>query len=306
MRFFNPPTELVAEVFATIPPHLGKSGQPSTWIESNHPGSKLGCFLEGPAFDRNGNLYVVDIPFGRIFRITPDAQVSVAAEYDGWPNGLAVHRDGRLFITDYRLGLMTCDPATGKVEPWITHARSEGFKGVNDLVFASNGDLYFTDQGQTGVHDQTGRVWRATPERRLECLIDNGPSPNGIALSPDESAVYVAMTRTNCMWHLPLRDGVPSKCGVFGYLPGMHGPDGLAMDAQGNLAVGHARAGIVWLMSPAGEFLYGIRAPDGGGRLTNMAYGGPEGRHLYITDSYRGTILRCELPVPGMKLYSHQ
>ena len=128
MRFFNPPTELVAEVFATIPAHLSKSGQPSTWIESNHPGSKLGCFLEGPAFDRAGNLYVVDIPFGRIFRITPDAQVSVAAEYDGWPNGLAVHKDGRLFITDYRLGVMTCDPATGKVEPWITHARSEGFK----------------------------------------------------------------------------------------------------------------------------------------------------------------------------------
>ena len=306
MRFFNPPTELVAEVFATIPAHLGRSGQPSTWIESNHPGSKLGCFLEGPAFDRAGNLYVVDIPFGRIFRITPDAQVSVAAEYDGWPNGLAVHKDGRLFITDYRLGVMTCDPATGKVEPWITHARSEGFKGVNDLVFASNGDLYFTDQGQTGVHDQTGRVWRATPDRKLECLIDNGPSPNGIALSPDESAVYVAMTRTNCMWHLPLRDGVPSKCGVFGYLPGMHGPDGLAVDAKGNLAVGHARVGIVWLMSPAGEFLYGIRAPDGGGRLTNMAYGGPDGRYLSITDSYRGTILRCELPVPGLKLYSHQ
>ena len=232
--------------------------------------------------------------------------MSVAAEYDGWPNGLAVHKDGRLFITDYRLGVMTCDPATGKVEPWITHARSEGFKGVNDLVFASNGDLYFTDQGQTGVHDQTGRVWRATPDRKLECLIDNGPSPNGIALSPDESAVYVAMTRTNCMWHLPLRDGVPSKCGVFGYLPGMHGPDGLAVDAKGNLAVGHARVGIVWLMSPAGEFLYGIRAPDGGGRLTNMAYGGPDGRYLYITDSYRGTILRCELPVPGLKLYSHQ
>ncbi|MBC7782118.1 MAG: SMP-30/gluconolactonase/LRE family protein [Proteobacteria bacterium] len=306
MRFFQPPTALVAEVFATIPDALRRTDQPSTWIDANHPGARLGCFLEGPAFDRDGNLYVVDIPFGRIFRITPDAEVSVAAEYDGWPNGLAIHRDGRIFIADYRFGVMVLDPASGRVEPWLAHARSEGFKGVNDLVFAGNGDLYFTDQGQTGVHDPSGRVWRASAERRLDCIIDNGPSPNGIALTPDDSALYVAMTRANCMWHLPLRDGAPSKGGVFAYLPGMHGPDGLAVDEAGNLAVGHARVGIVWLVSPMGEMLYAISAADGGGRLTNIAYGGPERRHLYITDSYRGTILRCELPVPGLTLYSHR
>jgi gluconolactonase len=305
MRFFTPPVELVAEVYATIPDSLRLADSPSTWIDANHPGSRLGCFLEGPAFDREGNLYMVDIPFGRIFRVDRRGTVDVAARYDGWPNGLAIRRDGQLVIADYRLGLMTCDPASGRVDPWITHARSEGFKGLNDLVFARNGDLYFTDQGQTGVQDPTGRVWRASPEGRLECLIANGPSPNGIALSPDESALYVAMTRANCMWHLPLREGVPSKGGVFASLPGMHGPDGLAMDEAGNLAVGHARVGIVWIISPMGEMLWAIRAPEGGGRLTNIAYGWPDRDHLYITDSYRGRVLRCRVPVPGLTLHSH-
>ena len=104
---------------------------------------------------------------------------------------------------------MAVDPQTRKVTPVITHAQSESFKGCNDLTFASNGDLYFTDQGQTGVHDPPGRVYRLTAAGRLELLIGNGPSPNGLALDPAEKALYVAMTRTNCMWHLPLRDDDP-------------------------------------------------------------------------------------------------
>lgn len=70
-----------------------------------------------------------------------------------------------------------------------------------------NGDLYFTDQGQTGVHDPTGRVYRYTRDGRLECLISNGPSPNGLVLDPDDKVLFVAMTRSNCMWHCPLKSG---------------------------------------------------------------------------------------------------
>lgn len=305
MSFYAPPPVITAEVFATVPDRLNKSGHPSTWIDANHPGSKLGSFLEGPAFDRAGNLYVVDIPFGRILRFSPSGECEVFTEYEGWPNGLAIHRDGRIFIADYRIGIMAVDPQTRKVTPVITHAQSESFKGCNDLTFASNGDLYFTDQGQTGVHDPTGRVYRLTAGGRLELLIGNGPSPNGLALDPAEKALYVAMTRTNCMWHLPLRDGNVSKAGVFGYLPGIHGPDGLAVDEAGNLAVCHARVGIVWLLSPLGEPLYRIQAGDGVSRLTNAAYGGPDRKTLYICDSYGGRILAAKLPVAGVKLFSH-
>ncbi|MGY4498450.1 sugar lactone lactonase YvrE [Bradyrhizobium sp. GM24.11] len=55
----------------------------------------MDCFIEEPSFDKSGNLYVVDIPFGRIFRISPDGIWSLIIEYDGWPNGLKIAPDGR-------------------------------------------------------------------------------------------------------------------------------------------------------------------------------------------------------------------
>jgi gluconolactonase len=306
VSFFDPPQRIEATIFASVPDHLRKKGAPSSWVDANHPGSKLDCFLEGPAFDRAGNLYMVDIPYGRILRMSPAGEFDVAAEYDGWPNGLAIHRDGRIFIADYRRGILTLDPATGRVEDFLTHCFSESFKGVNDLTFAKNGDLYFTDQGQTGIHDPTGRVYRYTTDGRLECLIANGPSPNGVVLDPGDKVMYVAMTRANCMWHCPLKPGGGvSKAGVFAQLPGIHGPDGLAMDEAGNLSAAHARPGIIWLFSPIGEPLYYVQSATRGSRMTNMAYGGADHRTLFITDSYQGAILAAKMPVAGKTLYSH-
>ncbi len=306
MGFFEPPQLIEAEVFASVPARLRRKGRPSTWIDANHPGSGLDCFLEGPAFDRDGNLYMVDIPYGRILRMSPRGEFDVAAEYDGWPNGLAIHRDGRIFIADYRHGIMVLDPKSGRVEPFLAHCFSESFKGVNDLTFAKNGDLYFTDQGQTGVHDPSGRVYRYTTDGRLECLIGNGPSPNGLVLDPDDKVLYVAMTRANCMWHCPLKPGGGvAKVGVFAQLPGIHGPDGLAMDEAGNLSAAHARPGIVWVFSSIGEPLYRVQAKTTGSRMTNIAYGGADRKTLFITESYSGAILAASMPVAGKVLFSH-
>ncbi|MEY4598448.1 MAG: hypothetical protein RLZZ445_1245 [Pseudomonadota bacterium] len=305
MSFFEPPRLIEADVFAAVPDRLRKGGAPSSWIDANHPGSKLDCFLEGPAFDRDGNLYMVDIPYGRILRMSPTGEFDVAAEYDGWPNGIAIHKDGSIFIADYRRGILRCDPKTGRVEDFLTHNQSEGFKGVNDLTFSRDGDLYFTDQGQTGIHDPTGRVYRHGADGRLDCLITNGPSPNGIVLDPQDKVMYVAMTRANCMWHCPLKGSGISKAGVFAVLPGIHGPDGLAMDEAGNLSAAHARPGIVWLFSPMGEPLARVQSRKPGNRMTNMAYGGVDCKTLYVVDSYRGEILRAPMPVAGKVLYSH-
>ncbi len=305
MSFFEPPRLIEADVFAAVPDRLRKGGAPSSWIDANHPGSRLDCFLEGPAFDRDGNLYMVDIPYGRILRMSPKGEFDVAAEYDGWPNGIAIHQDGSIFIADYRRGILRCDPKTGRVEDFLTHNQSEGFKGVNDLTFARNGDLYFTDQGQTGIHDPTGRVYRHGADGRLDCLISNGPSPNGVVLDPQDKVLYVAMTRANCMWHCPLKGGGISKAGVFAVLPGIHGPDGLAMDEAGNLSAAHARPGIVWLFSPLGEPLARVQSRKPGNRMTNMAYGGADRKTLYVVDSYRGEVLTAPMPVAGKVLYSH-
>src|SRR5690606_37819119 len=103
---------------------------------------------------------------------------------------------------------------------------AEGFKGVNDLFFAANGDLYFTDQGQTGLQDPTGRLFRLRADGRLDCLLDNVPSPNGLVMNLEETALYLAVTRANAIWRVPLlRDGGTTKVGNFVQLTGGWGPD---------------------------------------------------------------------------------
>ena len=116
---------------------------------------------------------------------------------------------------------------------------SESFKGCNDLHIAGNGDIYFTDQGQTGLHDPTGRVYRLRTNGRLDCLIDTGISPNGLVLDPSESVLFVAMTRDNAVWRMPfMKDGSVSKVGRFCSMFGPSGPDGMTMDKAGRLFVG--------------------------------------------------------------------
>ena len=299
------PEIIEAEVFARLPESFDRSGQPSRWIDGQTLGTGLGSFLEGPSFDRDGNLYVVDIPFGRIFRVSPDGGFELAAEYNGWPNGLKIHRDGRIFIADHLRGIMVLDPASGQVEPYLERPSMEGFKGVNDLVFAGNGDLYFTDQGQSGLNDASGRVYRLGQDGRLDLLLDNVPSPNGLVLNARENTLLVAVTRGNCIWRLPLMaDGTVAKAGLFIQLSGGGGPDGLALDAEGSLAIAHFGLGSVWLFSQRGEPLFRITSPAGP-YTTNLAYGGADNRTLYITESQSGTILKAKLPVPGKTMYAH-
>lgn len=302
---FHPPQDIPTTVFARLPDALRIKGRSSGWaFGKGH--DDLHSFIEGPSFDRDGNLFVVDIPYGRILRITPDAQWSVAAEYDGWPNGLKFHRDGRAFIADHLRGIMQLDPATGTVTPVLETVRREGFKGTNDLVFARNGDLYFTDQGQTGLQDPTGRVFRLRVDGQVDCLLDNIPSPNGIVLSLDEKALFVGVTRANQIWRLPLHpDGTTTKVAAFITLSGgLAGPDGLAIDATGGLAIAHCGLGAVWLFDRLGEPRHRIRSCEGIS-TTNVAFGGPDNRSLFITESDTGTILRAETPVIGNKLFSH-
>ena len=291
-------------VFSRVPDKYRRLVK-TAWADANRGGDPVDCFLEGPSFDRAGDLYVVDIPFGRIFRVSPSGEWTVVTEYDGWPNGLKIHRDGRIFITDYKRGIMLLDPVSGKVTPLIETVRSESFKGVNDLVFDKNGDLYFTDQGQTGLHDPTGRVYRYTAAGRLEPLVSTVPSPNGLVLNLRETQLYVGVTRGNAVWRLPLfGDGGVSKVGLFIQLSGgLAGPDGMALDAEDGLIV--AQPGMtVWRFDRAGRPTHHVE-PQGECFVTNVAFGGPGGTSLFMTDSGRGLILQAEMPVAGKPMFSH-
>lgn len=304
---YAPPEEIKTEVFARLPDKFRRKDPDNAWSLVNRRGLVADSFIEGPSFDRDGNLYIVDIPYGRIFRISPAGDFTLVAEYDGEPNGLKIARDGRIVITDYRHGLMTLDPASGKVTSLLERRWSERFKGVNDLIFAGNGDIYFTDQGQTGMHDPTGRVYRLRVDGTLDQIVNNVPSPNGLVLNGSEHILYVAATRGNAIWRIPLMpDGTASKVGIFIQLSGsLGGPDGLAMDEQDNLAIAHAGLGTVWIFSRLGEPLFRVSSCEGLA-TTNVAYGGLDNRNLYITESETGCVLVTRLPVAGRVMASHR
>lgn len=302
---FSAPPDIQATVFARIPNRFRKKNLASGWVEAQRAGANTECFLEGPSFDRDGNLYVVDVPWGRIFRISPAGDVELAFEYDGEPNGLKLHRDGSIYIADFRHGIMKLDAGCTEISPVIGRFGVEHFKGVNDLVFASNGDLYFTDQGHSGLHDPSGRVFRYSAAGVLEIVLGNIPSPNGLAFSPDEKTLYVNVTRDNAVWRLPLmRPGAPYKVGAFIRLSGGTGPDGLAIDEQGGLAVAHIGLGCAWLFDVHGEPVGRIRTEEGRA-VTNVAFDPNGGKKLYITEGDSGQVLMADVPVAGHRLFSH-
>lgn len=167
---------------------------------------------------------------------------------------------------------------------------------------ASNGDLYFTDQGQTGLTDPTGCVYRLSSTGKLDCLVSNGVSPNGLALSPDERFLYVAMTRANAVWRLPLHaDGTTTKVGLFFQSFGNAGPDGLKVDEEGNVLTCHPSLGSVFVVDAEGVPKARIvTAPEGGKNLTNCCFGGEDGRTLFITDSLKGNVQYVKWHCAGM------
>ena len=303
---FQPVEKVKAEVWMSMPAKY-RSKQRSAWSDPNRQGAAVDCFLEGPSFDRQGNLWFVDIPFGRIFRIDPKGNWDLVTQYDGWPNGLKFHRDGSAYICDYKKGLLRLDTVTGKIETILETAYSEGFKGLNDLHFASNGDLYFTDQGQTGIADPTGRVFRLRADGGLDRLVSNIPSPNGITLSTTEKHCYVAVTRAQQVWRLPLMaDGSISKTGVAIQLSGgAAGPDGIEMDGDNGLLVCHLGVGI-WRfdanMLPT-HLIYSENPHHH--HLANLCFGGPDLKTVYITESLSGDILVAQLPVAGKRMFGH-
>ena len=304
---FQPLEKIKTTVFTSLPGKFRKKSR-TAWSDPNRQGAEVECFLEGPSFDREGNLYCVDIPFGRIFRISPRGQWDLVVQYDGWPNGLKFHKDGRAFICDYKKGVLALDPKTGRLETILETAFSESFKGVNDLHFASNGDLYFTDQGQTGIGDPTGRVYRLRAGGALDRLVANVPSPNGITLSTTEKHCYVGVTRSQQIWRLPLMaDGSVSKTGVAVQLSGgAAGPDGIEMDAENGLLVCHLGVGV-WRFD-ANMLPTHLVYSEGKHHhhLDNCAFGGPDLKTLYITEALSGDILMAKMPVAGKRVYGLQ
>jgi gluconolactonase len=291
---FRPPI-VQAERFARLPRDLHYEGEPNAWVRTTRPGERLHSFLEGPCFAADGALWLVDVPYGRIFSVSPAGAWTLAFSYDGEPHSLKPWADGRFALVDRKRGLMRFDPTSGTMETLADAFDGAPFKGVSDVAIAPDGDVWFTDPGRTSLSDPTGRLFRYREGSGLQQILSNIPYPNGVALSPDGKFVYVAATRANAVWRLLADAPTPAvpMAGTYIQLSGGLGPDGLAVDARGRLAVAHAQAGRAFLFDALGDPLLEIRIPEGTW-ATSVAFGRDDSE-LYIVEARFGAIWRVNL-----------
>jgi gluconolactonase len=256
-------------------------------------------FPEGPAFDRNGNLFVVDVETGDISKISPEGRIKTFLNTGGSPNGAKFHANGDLYVADRQKGIIAIS-ADGKMRVIVDHDQGKKFYGPNDLIFDSRGNLYFTDPHGSSAENPFGRVYRFSPSGELTCLASGLAFPNGLVLSQDERFLFVANTRKNRVLRYVM-DPPPFRSYIFSQLSGGWGPDGMAFDVVGNLYVAHYGGGDVVILNPKGELIE--RVPVGGGHPTNVAFGGPDRKTVYVTEVATGSIYRFDADHPGLPLY---
>ena len=283
------------------------------WLQVD-PG---GIFLEGPAFDRQGNLFVTSINDSRILRITPDKKVTTIFQQDGlMPDGIAIHKDGRLFLACISGKIVTLNP-DGSNATTIT-ATYDGFpKSVNDLVFDSKGNFYVTDFIGTAANP-VGGVYRYSSDlKEVKPVFRNLAAANGIALSPQGNAIWVAETCRSALHYVQfLEDGITINPVAGALMPyrftgGPGGCDSNAVDADGNLYQAISFQGRFLVFNYGGVPIAQVLIPgrDEGKHLitTNLAFK-PGTDEVYATVSGKGGawIYKFKGLAPGLKLYSHQ
>jgi gluconolactonase len=255
-------------------------------------------FPEGPAFDRNGNLLIVNVDTGDICRIFPDGGVRTFINTGGSPNGAKFHTSGDLYVADRKKGIIAICP-NGKIRVIVDNYQGRKFNGPNDLIFDSRGNLYFTDPHGSSAENPFGCVYRLSSNGEITCLASGLAFPNGVVLDRDEKFLFVADTRKNRILRYVLNPPVRSY--IFSQLCGGWGPDGMAYDVVGNLYAAHYGGGAVLILNPKGELVE--RIPVGGGHPTNVAFGGPDRRTLYVTEVETDSVYRFNTDHPGLPLY---
>jgi len=274
-------------------------------------------WLEGPVWDRqHGGLLFSDVKGNAIYRWCADRGVEMVMQPSGWTgeaqftgeepgaNGLAFDAEGRLLICEHGDRRIRRLEADGSKTVLADRYQGRRLNSPNDLVVRSNGDIYFTDPpfGLPRQFDDPGRelpfngVYRVTPTGELTLLLDDLRAPNGIALSPDEATLYLADGDPGRSGFLayPMREDRPGKGRMLLDVTGMNGfggPDGLAVDLQGNLFA--AARESVFVVAADGTHLGTIPM---GGITTNLGWG-EDGSSLFVTTERR--LFRLRLHTRG-------
>jgi gluconolactonase len=272
----------VAAAGTPAPPDLGTAGP----LVKAAGGFK---FTEGPAPDRDGNLYFSDIYANRIVKLDPRGGVSTFLEDSKACNGLMVDH-GRLLAAQKDEGrVIAIDLKTKAVTAVAEKFEGSRFIGPNDLVVDKTGGVYFSDprfpSSDPGGQAKQG-VYYAGADGKVARLIDDLPRPNGVLLSPDEKTLYVLPSGLTDVMAYPVL--APGRIGpgrslcqleqAKGAAP--RGGDGLAVAEDGTLYIAQPDLEALVVVSPRGEALGKIPLP---GRPTNAEFGGKDMKTLFIT-----------------------
>lgn len=253
---------------------------------------------EGPSFDRNGVLHFVDWDARFIYRLDQVGDLKEFVSTGGVPTGSKFHKNGNLYVADGDLGILIIEPH-GKIHVAASHWNGQKFRGPNDLVFAPNGDLYFTDPKGSASEHPIGNVFILRQSGKVELFAGGFQFPNGIILSDDACTLYVAETFPNHILAFELdAQGYEKSRRVFAKLEGGLGPDGMAFGEDGNLYAAHFGKGVVAVIDPHGQVLAELELRSK--KPTNVAFW--DGA-LYVTEVQRGQVLRLSLGVEGQTLY---
>ena len=280
-----------ARLVSRLPEEFHHRGEPTPWVRMTRPGQRLHSFLEGLVVASDGTMYVADVPHGRVFSIAADSRRwSEFFRYDGEPHGLLLSGKEGILIADYSKGLLRLDLQTRETSNVCSQYDGAPFKGLSDLAGDGEGSVWFTDPARTSLSNPVGRVFRLSQDGSLQCVLDNIPYPNGIAISPDGVFVYVAATRANAVWRfLRVSPESPPMAGTVIQLSGGLGPDGLAVSKRGELAVAQAQAGRVYIFDSVGDEIARIQTP-GGLWTTSVRFGGPDDQTLYMVEAQTASI----------------
>lgn len=243
-------------------------------------------FTEGPACDREGNVYFTDQPNDCILKWTVDDTLVPVLQPSGRANGLCFDQQGNLWICADEHHELRRREATGKIETVVSAYQGQLLNGPNDLWIRPDGGVYFTDPfyhrsywPRTEKEQETESVYFLSFDRqRLVQVASDLKRPNGIIGTPDGKFLYVSDLGANLTYRYQIeKDGSLSAKSLFCAL----GSDGMTIDDQGNI---YLTGNGVTVFNPAGQKIEQINPPEPGW-VGNVCFGGKDRRTLFITAS---------------------
>lgn len=252
--------------------------------------------IEGPACDIQGNIYAVNFQRQQtIGKVTPDGKGEVFVELPGKSvgNGIVITPNSTMYVADYvGHNILRIDPKTRAVSVW---AHEDRMSQPNDLALAPSGRLYASDPNWA---KGSGQVWLATTDGKLSLVATNMGTSNGIEVSPDGKMLYVNESVQRNVWAFDIEsDGTLSHKRLLKKFDS-HGFDGMRCDVEGNLYISRHGKGTVVKLSPTGEVLREVDVL--GSKPSNLCFGGPDGRTVYVTEVDHRRLVQFRVDQPGL------